>query len=40
MLVAAFEVEENFHVREFCVSELCIVMHCDVNWATDALVTL
>ncbi len=26
-------------VREFCVTELCIVMHCSANWATDAPVT-
>ena len=27
------------HVREFCVNELCIVMHCSANQATGAPVT-
>jgi hypothetical protein len=27
-------------LREFCVNQLCIVLHCTANWATDAPVTL
>ena len=26
-------------VREYCVTESCIVMHCDANWATGAPLT-
>ncbi len=31
--------ESRGDLREFCVNELCIVMHCSADWATGAPVT-
>ena len=28
-----------YSLREICVNELCAVLHCDADWATDAPVT-
>lgn len=34
------EAEKTLDLRDFCVTESCIVMHCRANYATSALTTI